>query len=335
MATESGSLDLRLNVQQTITLMLEPIFTDGLLSDSFAIVKNFYGGEYAIGLLGAMRNVTGKQQACSPKYKGQATMSERKLIANYLEAGTTLCYEEFMRTHYDYLAPLYTTAQGTPNLMQLLNILITLLGDGIKRDVERVAWFGDSASTDENINFADGVFKFIDSLITTNEIGYRVNSNQGTGLSNQQAYELLQNVVRNAPTALKKYNRADRVIHINGNLWDQVLQYIEDAAISNGFIKVFEEPTGELVGTYKGIKVLAHYNWDDISEEYFSLDNQNKIIYTVKSNLVLGTDLRPDATGGSGFFKTYQDPKTDEIFMSSKFILAINYVWPELFSVAF
>lgn len=335
MATESGSLDLRLNTQQTITMMLEPVFTDGLLADSFSIVKNFYGGEYAIGLLGAMRNVVGKQQACSPKYKGAATMSERKLIANYLEAGAVLCYEEFMRTHYDYLAPLYTTAQGTPNLTQLVNILISLLGEGIKRDVERVAWFGDSASTDENINFADGVFKFIDDLVLTNQIGYRVDSTQGTLLTDQQAYELLQDVVQNATSALKRYNRADKVIHISGDLWDQILRYLMDASISNGFIKIFEEPQGEMVGTFMGIKVLAHYNWDDISFEYFGLEHQNKIIYTVKSNLVMGTDLRSDATGGSAFFKTYQDPKTDEIFMTSKFILAINYVWPELFSVAF
>jgi hypothetical protein len=334
MATETGTLNINLNVQQTIDIMLEPVFTDGLLSDSFQIVKNFYGGERTIGLLEAMKNVVGKQQPCSPKYKGTATMSERKLYANYLDAGAKMCYEEFMNTHYDLLAPLYSN-QGTPDIRQLTSILTKLLGDAIRRDVERIAWFGNSASTDANINQADGIFKYINQLITTGEIGHREDSTQGTELTEQQAYELLLNVFFKAPAALRRLPRAERVIHINGDLWNKVLLYLHNNAVTNGFINVFEEPLGETVGTFQGVPVLVHETWDSVSEEYFGLEFQNKIIYTAKANFVMGTDLRPDAAGGMAKFKAYEDPKTDELFMYSKFVFAVNYVWPELISVGF
>ena len=327
------SLNIKLNTQDSIDIMFEPVFIDKDMMSDFAIVKNLYAVEYKIGLLGAMKNVTGKLQACSPKYKGVSNMSERTLIAQYVEAGTKMCYEEFINTHYDLLAPLYTTAKGNPDLTILLNLLTKQLGDGIKTDVQRVAWYGDVASANDNLNWADGIFKYLDQLVLAGTIGKYTNSNQGTALTNQQAYELLQDVVNAAPAALKTMPASEKIIHINGLLWDQVLTYLEDNAVTNGFIKVFEDDLNKIVGTYRSIKIKAHYEWDEISQEYFGLADQNKVVYTHKSNIVVGTDLRPDATGGASFFKVYQNPETDEITLRAKFVFNTNYVWPELFSV--
>jgi hypothetical protein len=327
------SLNIKLNAQDAIDIMFEPVFVDKDMMADFAIVKNLFAGEYKIGLLSAIKNVTGKLQACSPKYKGTSTMSERSLVAQYVEAGTKMCYEEFINTHYDLLAPLYTTAKGNPDLTILLNLLTKQLGEGIRRDVNRVAWFGDVADADDNLNWADGIFKYLDQLVTAGTIGAYTNSNQGTALTNQQAYELLQDVVNAAPAALKTMPGSDKVIHISGLLWDKVVTYLEDNAVTSGFIRIFEEQIQGLVGSYRGIKVKAHYEWDEISNEYFGLVDQNKIVYTHKSNMVIGTDLRPDATGGASFFKVYQNPETDEITLRAKFVFNTNYVWSELFSV--
>lgn len=335
MATTQEQINLKLNAQQAIDIMLEPVFTDSLLRDSFTIYKNFYGGEYRLGLLTAMKNVVSRQQACSPKYKGEATMSERTFKARYCQAGIEFCWEEFLNTQYDYLAPFFTTQNGAVNASTLVNLFTKLLGDAIVRDVERAAWYGDESSTDDAINWVDGVFKHLGNLIITGEIGYRVDSTQGTQLNNSQAYDLLKDVIKNAPTELKRMSKTDKVIHINGLLWEQILEYLSDNAVNNGFINVFEEPLDDTVATVRGIPVLVHYSWDDISNEYFNgAEFQNKIVYTAKSNLAMGTDLRPDAAPNSASFKAYQDPKTDVISLESKFILAVDYVWPKLFSVA-
>jgi hypothetical protein len=103
--------------------------------------------------------------------------------------------------------------------------------------------------------------------------------------------------------------------------------------VTNGFIKVFEEDRGGISGTYRGIKIKAHYEWDEISQEYFGTVDQNKIVYTAVGNMVIGTDLRADASGGASFFKVYQNPETDEITLRAKFVFNTNIVWPELFSV--
>ncbi len=85
------SLNIKLNAQDAIDIMFEPVFVDKDMMGDFAIVKNLYAGEYKIGLLSAIKNVTGKLQACSPKYKGVSSMSERSLVAQYVEAGTVDC----------------------------------------------------------------------------------------------------------------------------------------------------------------------------------------------------------------------------------------------------
>jgi hypothetical protein len=327
------SLNIKLNSQQAIDIMFEPVFVDKDMMADFAIIKNLYAGEYRIGLLSALKNVVGKLQPCSPKYKGKSTMSERSLVAQYVEAGTKMCYEEFINTYYDLLAPLYTTANGNPDLSTLLNLLTLQLGQGIKRDVNRAAWFGDVASADENLNWADGVFKNLDAAVTLGTIGAYTNSNQGTQLTNQQSYELLQDVINAAPAALKTMPATEKIIHMSGLLWDQVITFLEDSAVTNGFIKFFEEDRGGISGTYRGIKIKAHYEWDEISQEYFGTVDQNKIVYTAVGNMVIGTDLRADASGGASFFKVYQNPETDEITLRAKFVFNTNIVWPELFSV--
>lgn len=326
------SLNIKLNAQQAIDIMFEPVFTDKTLLSDFAIIKNLYAGEHKIGLLGKLKNVTGKLQACSPKYKGKSTMSERSVVAQYVEAGTKFCYEEFMNTHYDWLAPLYSN-QGSVNLTELMNLLSRQLGQGIMIDTNRVAWFGDTASADDNLNFADGVFKYLNEAITLGTIGNRVNSNQGVLLTNQQSYELLQDVVNGATASLKAMPASEKIIHISGLLWDQIITYLEDNAVTNGYIKVFEEAKGGLSGTYRGIPVKVHYEWDEISQEYFALSNQNKIVYTAQGNMVIGTDIRPSAQGSKAAFSIYQNPETDEITLRSKFVFNTNIVWPELFSV--
>lgn len=334
MATTLDTLNIKLNAQQAIDIMFEPVFTDPDLMSDFAIVKTLFGGEYKLGLMEQMKNVVGKAQACSPKYKGKASLSERSLWAKYQDAGLQFCYEEFLLTHYDYLAPLYTTANGQADLTQLLNIFTKLLGDGIKRDVSRGAWYGDPTSTDDNLNWCKGMFAYLAELILTGEIGYRVDSNQGTLLTGSQAFDLLQDVYENATAELQNLPNSEKKIHINAKLWNLIRRYLRENAIQSGFIETFNTGTQETVLTFEGVPVKVHYDWDEISQEYFGLDNQNKIVYTHNRNMVLGTDLRQNAAGSQGFFKTYQDPKTDELFVSSKFVFDANYVWPELFSVA-
>jgi hypothetical protein len=190
------------------------------------------------------------------------------------------------------------------------------------------------ASADDNLNWADGVFKHLADAVALNTIGAITNSNQGVQLTNQQSYELLQDVVKAAPAALKTYPMSDKIIHVSGLLWDQIVEYLEDNAVTSGFIKIFETGAANgLTATYKGIPVKVHYEWDEISQEYFGLTEQNKIVYTVKGNMVMGTDLRASAAGSKALFKIWQNPETDEITIRSKFVFNTNIVWPELFSV--
>lgn len=335
MPNNSPSGVVNLNVQRTIEYFIRPTFTDHELGQSFRLIRNLYAGKMKLSILSQLKNIVHKAQHCAPVKNGEFKLSEREIFANYCEAGVQWCYEELVNSQYDQLAPLYTTQNGQPNLNELIGILLTQFRQGLKLDIERVAWFGDSSLDDGNLDWADGVWTRIKELNATNELGQYIDST-GT-LTDLQAYELLQNVVRGSQTnkVLRSFRPSEQVIHISGDLWYKITDYLADSAISNGFIKVFEEVQGLQVGTYRGIPVMVHHNWDVVNSEYFGLTEQNLILHTVKDNLVLATDVRENALGGNSTSKIYQDPRTDAIEISTKFVFDTNIVFPNLCSVAY
>ncbi len=335
MAVESPMYNINLNVQETIQLLVQPSFTDQDIQNSFRVIRNLYGGKMNLAIAKQMEKFVRKAQHCNPQYAGQFKMSERSIEVKYAEGNLKWCYEELVNTYYDQLAPLYTTAQGTPSLAELLNIILGQMQIGIKRDVERVAWFGDSASVDANYDWADGIWTRIPGLVGTGEIGAYTNTGSGGAITNAQAYEFLRDVVREARPELRNMPAQDKRIYISGNMWLQVLDYLEDSAVTNGFIQVFNEAQAGIAATYRGIPIVVQDRWDEVLSNDFGLNEEHRIIYTVRDNLVVATDLRANANGGQSFFKLYQDPKDDALYIRSKFVFDTNIVFPFLMSVGY
>lgn len=351
MALNSPSYNIRMNVQETIELLIQHSFTDEDIQRSFRVIRDLYAGTKKLAIGQQMENITGKTSHCAPSYAGEAKFSERTLEVKYAEAGVRWCYDEFVNTYYDQLAPLYTTAQGNPNLNQLLNLLLGLMQTGIQLDVERVAWFGSSDSvnaTGVRYDWADGIWtRIMNELMGTTDFK-RVDTLSGTNITGSQAKSFLTDVYNNADPRLRQIPANQKRIHISGDMWLKILTFLEDSAISNGFIKVFNEPEAGIAGTYRGVPIVVHDRWDVVLANDFGAgkntylahdgttfggDHQNFILYTTIDNLVVASDLRANAQGGASFFRVYQDPETDEIRIRSKFVFDTNYVFPYLMSV--
>jgi hypothetical protein len=282
-----------------------------------------------------MEKLLSRLKACSPTYKGKTTLSERSLKANYIQAGMQHCYEEFMYTHYDWIENYYTTQVQNRDTSELLSLLTAPFVKGISRDVENVMWFADADSTDDFYQVADGFFKRIEEIIANNSIGARVNSTQGTLLTPQAAFNLLQTTYENARPELRAMPAAEKRIHINGNLWYLIKRYLRENAVENGFITLPAQTESGITPAFEGVPIVVHHRWDDILFSDFNLNNQNRIIYTAKDNLWIGTDLRQNAAGSNALFEIYRDPVSKRILAESKFVLDMNFAWPELFSVAY
>ncbi len=332
MAVTDISLNIDLNKQQTIDIFLQPTITDEALANTFRIISNLHAGKMNIGLMEQLDKITRKAQHCNPQYPGKFSLSERTIEVKYAQGGLEWCYEELVNTSYDYLAPLYTTMGNRPIERQLLDIIYTQLSIAARRDMERVAWFGDSNSTDADYNWADGIWTRMDEVILDGTIGNVVDTLSGVDITGAQAYNFLRDVVREAPAELRQIDANDKRIYISGNMWLKILDYLEDNAINNGMIQVFNEPNAGIAATYRGIPIMVQDRWDQIQAADFGQDDANYILYTPLNDLILATDMTPGVSANA-YLRQYLEPRTRVLYVDYKYIIDTNFVFPQLISL--
>jgi len=332
MSVTNISLNLDLNKQQTIDIFLQPTITDEGLLNTFRIISNLHAGKMNIGLMEQLDKITRKAQHCNPQYPGKFSLSERTIEVKYAQGGLEWCYEELVNTHYDYLAPLYSTMGNKQIQRQLLDLIYTQLSIAARRDMERVAWFGDSNSTDADYNWADGIWTRMDEVILDGTIGNVVDTLSGVDITGAQAYNFLRDVVREAPAELRQIDANAKRIYISGNMWLKILDYLEDNAINNGMIQVFNEPDAGIAATYRGIPIMVQDRWDQIQAADFGQDDANYILYTPLNNLVLATDMTAGASA-STYLRQYLEPRTRVLYVDYSYVIDTNFVFPQLISL--
>jgi len=332
MSVTNISLNLDLNKQQTIDIFLQPTITDEGLLNTFRIISNLHAGKMNIGLMEQLDKITRKAQHCNPQYPGKFSLSERTIEVKYAQGGLEWCYEELVNTHYDYLAPLYSTMGNKQIQRQLLDLIYTQLSIAARRDMERVAWFGDSNSADADYNWADGIWTRMDEVILDGTIGNVVDTLSGVDITGAQAYNFLRDLVREAPAELRQIDANAKRIYISGNMWLKILDYLEDNAINNGMIQVFNEPDAGIAATYRGIPIMVQDRWDQIQAADFGQDDANFILYTPLNNLVLATDMTAGASA-STYLRQYLEPRTRVLYVDYSYVIDTNFVFPQLISL--
>ena len=332
MAVTDISLNLDLNKQQTIDIFLQPTITDDSIRNTFRVISNLHAGKVNLGLMEQLDKITRKKQHCNPQYPGKFSLSERTVEVKYAQGGLEWCYEELVNTHYDYLAPLYSTMGNNQIRRELLDLIFTQLSIAARRDMERVAWFGNSDSTDADYNWCDGIWTRLDPVILDGTIGNVVDTQSGTDITGAQAFNFLRDVFRDAPAELRQIAANQKRIYISGNMWLKIIDYLEDNALTNGLINVFNEPQAGIAATYRGVPIVVQDRWDQIQSADFGQDDANYIIYTPLNNLVLATDMTPMNNGGASF-NQYLEPRTKVLYVDYSYVIDTNFVFPQLISV--
>jgi hypothetical protein len=330
-----NNFSLNLDAQTAIDMIMEPVIQDPSIAESFMIFPKLYAGEVKLGLIKQMEKIVTTATACAPTYKGSLDITERTITPKKLQFGVKVCYDEFQYTQYDSLASI--KAQGGKTYSdEFTNLLTGQLKTALSLDIDRLAWWGNVTSPDADYSLVNGVWSYIPNLVATSQIGQYVNTGSGGAITATAAYNFLQDVVLNAPAVLRQFAPSEKRIHIAGAMWIKILRYLQDNAISNGFINVFNQPLpGNIAATFMGIPVVVQDRWDTILGADFGLVEQHRILYTVKNNLVVGTDLRMNAAGSQAFVKVFEDPNTDELKMRGNFAFDTNYALPQLISVGY
>lgn len=249
------------------------------------------------------------------KFKKQLTLSthKTKLLKKYSGCGTrTLTggapVDIYNRTLETFEAEMYDeqckdTFEGTflgeflpaeydANTLgeAIRNYMVQTLTPGISNDMRRQAWGASAASPSADYDLFDGWFTlFINNpadIVRVDNITV-LDQNVGT-----RTLDYLRNLTEGADPILKQVPMNEKVILVSGNHYENLMTTLEDSSMNGGgLIGRVENGVTELY--FRGIKVVAMYDWDtmfdDVDFPHAGVMN-NAIVYTLKENLAFAID---------------------------------------------
>jgi hypothetical protein len=329
MATvESGQLNFNLIGEQAQTYLFKPVFFDGSLTDIFDMMV-LVNNKQKIGYVGAMDNLLQKNAGCGWNPKGSLSIFERCVNVNEVKINNELCYDEFRNTLMKQLLKAGTQSYNLEGTA-IMDILMTRVQQGLRKQLMNLAFFGDEASIDDDINLVDGMWTvYIPDLVLNNLVPY-VNSNSGVPLSAGDGIDLLTAVWENASNVLKATPEAQKVFLVSTNVYFQYLKDLENNGTSSAaHLQLLQN--GQTILTFRGIEVKPMYDWASLAQSYQGISDANYVLYTERENMVMATDVNNPINQ----FEVWTEKREETLNIKSKFYLGFNYKHEEFFSVAF
>jgi hypothetical protein len=143
--------------------------------------------------------------------------------------------------------------------------------------------------------------------------------------SGTRALDYLRNAFVEADNVLKQVPAAQKVIHVTGNMYENVLATMEDKSLDNMVDRTFlTQDNGTIF--YRGVEIQYHYAWDealsDTTNPYYGVFN-TMLLYTAKDNHVVGVGKLAD----QGEIKQYFWEDDNKMHWKGRPNMGYNYVF--------
>lgn len=327
MPTENLSFRVQYTGDEANELFFEPIFRDPSLLENFKVMTNVVSKkkmQFARKLEKIVRKYTG----CGFTPIGKTTVYERCVEVEKMKVNIKQCIDEFTDTA---LEELLNRGQRINDLNDTLieEIIVQLVIEGIRLDIQRIFWFSNTANPDPNYNQLDGLWTVhLPQLVTDNLVPY-YNTGSGAPLVAGEGVEILRTVYDNSSNELKGLPASMRKLYVTGSIYDQYREDIENGG--GGDYGLLQMINGAPVMTFRQVEIKANRRWDDVMSNDLGAPNSHLCLHTTPMNLVVATDIVNTAENLLVWF----DELTEELYIKSKWKLGANYVHNSLMSVGF
>lgn len=279
------------------------------LNEIFSIRQGIRTDEYLV-LVNYLEKILAATTGCSPSYTTTGTLSDRKISVGKFSANLQWCKSDFISTASVLSNDPSFVANGLDGYQvtaAVRKMWVDSMIDAMRRDIFRIALFGNDASGSANYNVIDGLLvKLLDANASycVKAVGSDFGNNHNTNLVTDEALAAFQKLYRNSQIPLMQLPANEKVFWTTGSVYANLLESYQASGRSGSEIQfrmLTTDSNPELY--YNGIVVrpiwLAdNYLANDSTNPWY--DNmRNFIIYTPKgssrySNLVLGTEKASD-----------------------------------------
>jgi len=333
--TSKGEAMLNVKGVQANKIFLDPVFQDAEITTMFRVIPNVIYRQKMLHA-GEMDEILRLKTGCGFKPVGGMSIYERCIETYDITADTQQCYDEYFNTVFQEAynkGVRITDLTGT--VMQSIWLNRVLLS--MKKQIIKLAFFGDKATADETQNLVDGLWTVYIPQLVTQGLVTRIDSNSGTPLAAGEGIELLDKVMDEAKPELKATGSSEKFIIVSNNVYERLEKDIRNG-VAGDAAYISEVENGRNAIRFRGVSVMPMYLWQGLAAQYMTgiipgaaNGDANLVLYTTRDNLVLATDVVSSFTE----VKTMYDDFEELNKMCSRFKLGFNYVHPSLMSVAY
>lgn len=340
--TTVDSFNINLQGTQASQLFLEPIFKSDAIDTNFMVMGNVTSGSKKIKYHAIVENIIKKYTGCG--FQGSAApdfLTDKTVYVKTLAADMSYCWSDFAdilwQSAYRQGAADWTDLTGTA----MQEIFQTLFVNGMVKDINRLAYFGDTTETSATWNALDGVWTKIYpaevAATRTTKVSFTSAKDTVAELTAGDGISYLQQVYDNQSTALYGVPDAEKVFNVSRGIYDRYRKDLQDKnynVTDNGILI----RNGLQVLTFNGIEVVCQPTWtQDIANavaagvDTAALLGENLIELTTRYNKVLVSNLN----GMDYSFRTWFEQKDEKVYIMSRPKIGFDIIHGSLASVAY
>ena len=338
-------------------ILLEPMFTSDNIMGNYRIYPNV---KYKQNLMlapklqgiTAVNDACGANTGCTPD---GFTIAPKVITVENTSVKQEQCWDEFKS---QVIVESYRNGVDMADLSgtELADAIINRTRDGIKHDLVRNMWAGDSGA-----EVADCSYKSMgDGLWEALSVGTAINGATqlrevtavstdaanliavGSAIDPADAVLLLQTVFDTAPAELQQVPASEKRIFVTPNIYNAYygsLTTIATAgAVDYGHSEAQSGVNYERL-RYRGVELVAMYEWDEALTALTGADlpplftaategiqATQGCIYGAKDNFFIGTNV----SAPENELKMFYDEVTEKMYIRSAFTMGFQYGWNSL-----
>jgi len=307
-------------------IFYEPVFRSDDLMQNYRVIPNVKH-KMNVYTSAALTKIVQPYTACSSTSGStQFNIDDKVITAGRCRVALEQCTDEFFGT---YIEEMYRSGVDVMNLegTQLADAIVNRAVKGIGQDVVRLAWGGDSATT--NYTAFDGWMKLMgaDATVLAARTEYAGVEAAPTAAD---AIGLLRTMYDTAPANLQQVPASDKKMFVTPKIFNAYLANLEGSSADLAIVNTVD---GYTRVSFRGVQVVPMYEWDtilaDTNPAIFleaGVNLTNGACYCAVENLILGSDV----TDPEGSFKVFYDDLEEKMFFRGYFKLGVQFLYSSL-----
>jgi len=363
----NNNIGLAYNGTYASGILLEPMFTSDDIMSNYTIypaVKYKQNITMAPALTGitAIHSGCGTTNTCDPT---GFDVTQKQIIVENVSVKQKQCWDEFKD---EVIVESYKNGINMPDLTgtQLADVILNRVRNGVMSDMVRNMWAGMSgAPAVADCSYQSMGAGLWDTMsgATAFQGGTSANMTPVTGtlalalatasyatvgglINVDDVNLLLDNVFNTAPAALQQVPASEKRMFVTPNVYNAWYNTLTAVAVAGAVDYGHSEAqAGKSRLFYRGVELIAMYEWDTALTARTGADlpaafaaagaptttqTTNGVIYTAKSNLIIGTDVaRPENE-----LKMFYDEVSENMYVRAGFTMGFQYGWNSLLNGA-